>query len=207
MLPFDPCSRGLGVLRADLITEFLPATADHHRRLFRLRTFRSNTLLPALQLPFSGAPYHTYSRPISKMPEPVSVLFVCLGNICRSTMAEGVFQHLTSRTPYKGLVSKLDSCGTGAYHVGDDPDDRTLETLQKHGVTDYKHAARKVSLSTTVRTSLCALDPAAPSGAHVAVCSYQQLTTAGACRYISKTLTRSTTYSPWTATTSATSSA
>lgn len=79
------------------------------------------------------------------MPEPVSVLFVCLGNICRSTMAEGVFQHLTSKAPYKGLVSKLDSCGTGAYHVGDDPDDRTLETLQKHGVTDYEHAARKVS--------------------------------------------------------------
>lgn len=81
------------------------------------------------------------------MPEPVSVLFVCLGNICRSTMAEGVFQSITSKPPYKGLVKKLDSCGTGAYHVGDDPDDRTMETLARHGVTDYVHAARKVSPS------------------------------------------------------------
>ncbi|KAJ4405790.1 Low molecular weight phosphotyrosine protein phosphatase [Gnomoniopsis sp. IMI 355080] len=80
------------------------------------------------------------------MPEPISVLFVCLGNICRSTMAEGVFQSLTSKPPYKGLVKKLDSCGTGAYHVGDDPDDRTMETLAKHGVTDYVHAARKVQV-------------------------------------------------------------
>lgn len=81
------------------------------------------------------------------MPEPISVLFVCLGNICRSTMAEGVFQSITSKPPYKGLVRKLDSCGTGAYHVGDDPDDRTMATLAEHGVTDYVHAARKVSLA------------------------------------------------------------
>lgn len=80
------------------------------------------------------------------MPEPVSVLFVCLGNICRSTMAEGVFQSITSQPPYAGLVKKLDSCGTGAYHVGDEPDDRTMSTLAKHGITDYEHAARKVCL-------------------------------------------------------------
>ncbi|KAF3762932.1 phosphotyrosine protein phosphatases I [Cryphonectria parasitica EP155] len=80
------------------------------------------------------------------MPEPVSVLFVCLGNICRSTMAEGVFQSITSKPPYEGLVKKLDSCGTGAYHVGDDPDDRTMDTLEKHGITDYVHAARKVHI-------------------------------------------------------------
>lgn len=79
------------------------------------------------------------------MPESISVLFVCLGNICRSTMAEGVFQSITFKHPYQGRISKLDSCGTGAYHVGDDPDDRTMETLAKHGVTDYTHAARKVS--------------------------------------------------------------
>jgi low molecular weight phosphotyrosine protein phosphatase len=35
-----------------------------------------------------------------------------MGNICRSTMAEGVFQSLTSEAPYKSLVSKVDSCGT-----------------------------------------------------------------------------------------------
>lgn len=49
------------------------------------------------------------------MPEPVSVLFVCLGNICRSTMAEGIFQHLAQQPPYKGKIGRIDSCGTGAW--------------------------------------------------------------------------------------------
>ncbi|KAK8004840.1 LMWPc-domain-containing protein [Apiospora arundinis] len=78
------------------------------------------------------------------MPEKISVLFVCLGNICRSTMAEGVFRSLTKDAPYKDLIDTVDSCGTGAYHAGDDPDDRTMSTLAQHGITDYTHAARKV---------------------------------------------------------------
>ncbi|KAK7947146.1 low molecular weight phosphotyrosine protein phosphatase [Apiospora aurea] len=78
------------------------------------------------------------------MPEKISVLFVCLGNICRSTMAEGVFRSLTKEAPYKDLIGTVDSCGTGAYHAGDDPDDRTMATLAQHGITDYVHAARKV---------------------------------------------------------------
>lgn len=77
-------------------------------------------------------------------PEPISVLFVCLGNICRSTMAEGVFRSLTSKGPYKALISHVDSAGTGAYHTGDSPDSRTLSTLEDYGITDYMHAARKV---------------------------------------------------------------
>lgn len=47
------------------------------------------------------------------MPDQISVLFVCLGNICRSTMSEGVFQSIATKEPYKGLISKIDSCGTG----------------------------------------------------------------------------------------------
>ena len=47
------------------------------------------------------------------MPDQISVLFVCLGNICRSTMAEGVFQSMAKKEPYKGLIGKIDSCGTG----------------------------------------------------------------------------------------------
>ncbi|KAK8099757.1 low molecular weight phosphotyrosine protein phosphatase [Apiospora kogelbergensis] len=81
------------------------------------------------------------------MAEKISVLFVCLGNICRSTMAEGVFRSLTKDAPYKDLIDTVDSCGTGAYHAGDDPDDRTMSTLAKHGITDYTHAARKVRAS------------------------------------------------------------
>ncbi|KAK0653013.1 phosphotyrosine protein phosphatase I superfamily [Cercophora newfieldiana] len=81
------------------------------------------------------------------MPDQISVLFVCLGNICRSTMAEGVFQSMAKKDPYKSLVGKVDSCGTGAYHVGEEPDDRTMSTLEEHGIKDYAHAARKVNAS------------------------------------------------------------
>lgn len=79
-------------------------------------------------------------------PKTVSVLFVCLGNICRSTMAEGVFRSLThfnTSSPHP-LISRIDSCGTGAYHAGDNPDPRTMSVLKSHGITDYKHKARKV---------------------------------------------------------------
>ncbi|KAG5973431.1 hypothetical protein E4U55_000564, partial [Claviceps digitariae] len=76
------------------------------------------------------------------MSEPVSVLFVCLGNICRSTMAEGIFQNLAQQPQYKDKIGKIDSCGTAAYHAGEEPDSRTLSTLQDNGITTYKHAAR-----------------------------------------------------------------
>ncbi|KAK4113450.1 phosphotyrosine protein phosphatases I [Canariomyces notabilis] len=78
------------------------------------------------------------------MPDQISVLFVCLGNICRSTMAEGVFQSLARKPPYKDLIGTIDSCGTGAYHTDEEPDDRTMSTLEAHGITNYVHRARKV---------------------------------------------------------------
>lgn len=87
-----------------------------------------------------------YRAPDPIMPErqPISVLFVCLGNICRSTMAEGIFQSLANKAPYQGRIKRIDSCGTGAYHVGEEPDDRTMATLEEHGITDYIHRGRKV---------------------------------------------------------------
>jgi low molecular weight phosphotyrosine protein phosphatase len=62
-------------------------------------------------------------------------------------MAEGVFQSLTrpADAPGHPLIASIDSCGTGAYHVGDSPDSRTMATLRAHGITRYRHAARKVS--------------------------------------------------------------
>lgn len=62
-------------------------------------------------------------------------------------MAEGVFQSLVSSSPasIQSLVDTIDSCGTGAYHVGDSPDPRTMSTLRSNGITTYKHAARKFS--------------------------------------------------------------
>lgn len=47
------------------------------------------------------------------MSDKVSVLFVCLGNICRSTMAEGVFRHLVKDDAWKDKIGRIDSCGTG----------------------------------------------------------------------------------------------
>ncbi|CAL3967382.1 unnamed protein product [Diplocarpon coronariae] len=80
-------------------------------------------------------------------PEPISVLFVCLGNICRSTMAEGIFRSIVSKPPYQPLISVVDSCGTGAYHTGSSSDSRTISTLEDNGITDYEHAARKIHAS------------------------------------------------------------
>lgn len=77
----------------------------------------------------------------SEPQKKVSILFVCLGNICRSPMAEGVFRSLAASHP---LISRIDSCGTGAYHAGDNPDPRTMAVLKANGITDYKHKARKV---------------------------------------------------------------
>lgn len=63
-----------------------------------------------------------------------SVLFVCLGNICRSPLAEGVFRHLVAES---GLEDKFDieSAGTGAWHVGERPDARAEMVATQHGVT------------------------------------------------------------------------
>ena len=59
-------------------------------------------------------------------------------------MAEGIFQSLVGTSPYKGKIKIIDSAGTGAYHTGAEPDERTMSTLRRHGINSYDHAARKV---------------------------------------------------------------
>ena len=61
------------------------------------------------------------------------VLFVCLGNICRSPTAEGVFRRLLAERGLAGRV-EVDSCGIGAWHVGKAPDPRALEAAARRGV-------------------------------------------------------------------------
>jgi low molecular weight phosphotyrosine protein phosphatase len=65
-------------------------------------------------------------------------------------MSEGVFQSLTrpSNAPAHPLISRIDSCGTGAYHIGSSPDSRTMSTLKANGITSYRHSARKFKPST-----------------------------------------------------------
>jgi protein-tyrosine phosphatase len=63
----------------------------------------------------------------------VKVLFVCMGNICRSPTAHGVFRELVRQ---EGLAERIeiDSAGTHAYHVGEPPDRRAMETARRRGV-------------------------------------------------------------------------
>lgn len=69
------------------------------------------------------------------------VLFVCLGNICRSPLAEGVFSHLADQ---RGVADRfrVDSCGTGGWHVGEPPDPRSRQIAVKHGVELFGRGRR-----------------------------------------------------------------
>ncbi|HXA01154.1 MAG TPA: low molecular weight protein-tyrosine-phosphatase [Cytophagaceae bacterium] len=73
----------------------------------------------------------------------INVLFVCLGNICRSTMAEGIFSQMIADSGLNKFIN-CDSAGISAYHLGEDPDHRTLEILLKHG-TKLTHKGRQLN--------------------------------------------------------------
>lgn len=75
----------------------------------------------------------------------IRVLFVCLGNICRSPMAEGVFQHKVNEA---GLGEKImiDSAGTAGYHEGEQAHSGTRKMLQQNGI-DYRGRARTLTRS------------------------------------------------------------
>ncbi len=71
---------------------------------------------------------------------PIRVVFVCLGNICRSPMAEAVFNHLVQEAGLEARI-EVDSAGTGHWHVGEPPHKDTRRLLERHGVP-YSHRAR-----------------------------------------------------------------
>ncbi len=75
--------------------------------------------------------------------EPVRVLFVCLGNICRSPLAEAVFRQQVAE---RGLQDRfeIDSAGTSGYHDGAPPDRRSTETARRRGV-ELTGRSRRVS--------------------------------------------------------------
>lgn len=74
----------------------------------------------------------------------VSVLFVCMGNICRSPTAQGVFEQLVQS---QGLADRIliDSAGTHAYHVGEQPDNRAQAAARGRGVDLSGQRARRVN--------------------------------------------------------------
>jgi protein-tyrosine phosphatase len=69
------------------------------------------------------------------------ILFVCMGNICRSPLAEGVFKHLVKEAG-RGEEFEIDSCGTGGWHAGELADPRSRAVAQKYGLT-LTHRARQ----------------------------------------------------------------
>ena len=74
----------------------------------------------------------------------VRVLFVCMGNICRSPIAQGVFENVARRA---GLEDKIfvDSAGTGNWHVGSPPDERAMKSARLRGLDISAQRARQIS--------------------------------------------------------------
>ncbi|MEL6920428.1 MAG: low molecular weight protein-tyrosine-phosphatase [Pseudomonadota bacterium] len=68
------------------------------------------------------------------------ILFVCLGNICRSPLAHGVFEHVADEM---GLKVVVDSAGTGGWHVGNPPDPRSVHVAADHGIDVTGQRARR----------------------------------------------------------------
>ncbi|MEE4200067.1 low molecular weight protein-tyrosine-phosphatase [Erythrobacter sp.] len=92
----------------------------------------------------------------------MSVLFVCLGNICRSPMAEGALRAATAKA---GLTIDIDSAGTADYHIGQPPDRRAIATAARHGVDIWDLRGRQLSEGDFDRfTHIFAMDKANLAG-------------------------------------------
>ncbi|GJE79883.1 low molecular weight protein-tyrosine-phosphatase [Methylorubrum thiocyanatum] len=76
------------------------------------------------------------------MPERSAILFVCLGNICRSPLAEAAFRREAERI---GLDVAVDSAGTGDWHVGEPPDRRAIAVARANGVDISGYRGRQVT--------------------------------------------------------------
>ena len=74
--------------------------------------------------------------------KPIRILFVCLGNICRSPMAEGVLRHFAVQ---EGLKLEIDSAGTADYHIGEPPDERAQQACSGRGIDITGLRGRQVS--------------------------------------------------------------
>jgi len=84
------------------------------------------------------------------MSAKIRVLFICLGNICRSPMAEGVFLHRIRERGLDAMI-EVNSAGLGSWHAGELPDERTRTVASKHGVR-LPSRARKVEPEEFERT-------------------------------------------------------
>ena len=82
---------------------------------------------------------------------PRSVLALCLGNICRSPIAEGLLRYHVQRL---GLDIEIDSAGTSGYHAGESPDPRSVEVMRRHGHDISGQRSRQLVQSDLTRFDL-----------------------------------------------------
>lgn len=87
------------------------------------------------------------------MSDPVRVLFVCMGNICRSPTAEGVFRRQVREAGLDDVILS-DSAGTHDYHIGEPPDRRAREAARRRGYDLSAFRARRVSVEDYARFDL-----------------------------------------------------
>jgi protein-tyrosine phosphatase len=73
----------------------------------------------------------------------IRVLFVCMGNICRSPLAQGVFEEIVRREGLEGEIS-VDSAGTHSYHIGAPPDERAQRSARRRGLDLGSQRARRI---------------------------------------------------------------
>src|SRR6476660_5401087 len=74
----------------------------------------------------------------------MKILMVCLGNICRSPLAHGVFEHLVKK---QNLDWQIDSAGTGSWHIGNPPDRRSIAVAKSNGIDISDQRARQFKSS------------------------------------------------------------
>jgi len=87
------------------------------------------------------------------LDQNISVLFVCLGNICRSPLAEGIFREVASERGLADAV-RIDSAGTGAWHIGCAPDPRAIAVAKRHGIDISALRGRQVEAADFSRFDL-----------------------------------------------------
>ncbi|MDC9810641.1 low molecular weight protein-tyrosine-phosphatase [Rhizobium binxianense] len=105
----------------------------------------------------------------------ISILFVCMGNICRSPLAEGILRQLVAEAGLTGHFT-VDSAGTGGWHEGEPPDRRSIATAKSHGIDISGQRARRIRPSDLSdfdlilamdRQNLAALGKSARPGANI----------------------------------------
>lgn len=69
----------------------------------------------------------------------MKILMVCLGNICRSPLAEGIMR---KKLQENNITGKVDSCGFESFHVGDIPDKRSMQVARQHGTDITQHRGK-----------------------------------------------------------------